>query len=177
QGERDYYLIAEHDFRYGRLLINNAFGPETEDLAITFRVEYFDGERFVVNTDDNCTVIDAAELTLVPGTYTGNLDDGDTEIVTPQTTEFYAGQVQGVEAATSPSDATFTATAPGENNSGTVDVEIDLDALNLPFLQFRWPEIDADYDENPRAQLEFGQFRSHDRVIHWQEIYNGPSTP
>lgn len=177
QATPEYSLIAEHDFRYGRLLINNAFGPETEDLAITFRVEYFDGDRFVLNTDDSCTVIDAAELTLVPGTYTGNLDDGDTEIVTPQTTEFHNGQVQGVEAATNPSDATFTATAPGENNSGTVDVEIDLDALGLPFLQFRWPELDTDYNENPRAQLEFGQFRSHDRVIHWQEIYNGPSTP
>ncbi len=177
QATPEYSLIAEHDFRYGRLLINNAFGPETEDLAITFRVEYFDGERFVLNTDDNCTIIDAAELTLVPGTYTGNLDDGDTQIVTPQTTEFYEGQVQGVEAATNPGDETFTATAPGEDNGGTVDVELDLDALGLPFLQFRWPELNADYNENPRAQLEFGQFRSHDRVIHWQEIYNGPSTP
>ncbi|KKO12205.1 DUF6701 domain-containing protein [Pseudohongiella sp.] len=177
QATPEYSLIAEHDFRYGRLLINNAFGPETEDLAITFRVEYFDGERFVVNTDDSCTVIDAAELTLVPGTYTGSLEDGDTGIDTPQTTEFFEGQVQGVESATSPSDATFTATAPGEGNGGTVDVEIDLDALNLPFLQFRWPEVDADYNENPRAQLEFGQFRSHDRVIHWQEIYNGPTSP
>lgn len=173
----EYSLIAEHDFRYGRLLINNAFGPETEDLAITFRVEYFDGERFVLNTDDSCTVIDAAELTLVPGTYTGNLDDGDTAIVTPQTTEFFEGQVQGVQAATNPSDDTFTATAPGEDNSGTVDVELDLDELGLPFLQFRWPEINADYNENPRAQLEFGQFRSHDRVIHWQENYNGPTPP
>ncbi|OFE12889.1 hypothetical protein PHACT_06830 [Pseudohongiella acticola] len=173
----EYNLIAEHDFRYGRLLINNAFGPETEDLAITFRVEYFDGERFVVNTDDSCTIIDADELTLVPGTYTGNLDDGETEIVTPQTTEFHNGQVQGVESGTNPSDETFTATAAGEGNSGTVDVELDLDELGLPFLQFRWPEIDADYDENPRAQLEFGQFRSHDRVIHWQEIYNGPTPP
>lgn len=177
QATPEYSLIAEHDFRYGRLLINNAFGPETEDLAITFRVEYFDGERFVLNTDDSCTVIDAAELTLVPGTYTGNLNDGETGISTPQTTEFYNGQVQGVESATNPADATFTATAPGENNGGTVDVEIDLDALGLPFLQFRWPEVNAGYNENPRAQLEFGQFRSHDRVIHWQEIYNGPSTP
>jgi hypothetical protein len=177
QATPEYSLIAEHDFRYGRLLINNAFGPETEDLAITFRVEYFDGERFVVNTDDSCTVIDAADLTLVPGTYTGNLDDGETAIVTPQTTEFHDGQVQGVEAATNPSDETFTATAPGEGNGGTVDVELDLDALGLPFLQFRWPEINADYNENPRAQLEFGQFRSHDRVIHWQEIYNGPTPP
>ena len=177
QATPEYSLIAEHDFRYGRLLIDNAFGPETEDLAITFRVEYFDGERFVVNTDDSCTVIDAAQLTLVPGTYTGNLDDGETDISTPQTTEFHNGQVQGVESATNPSDEPFTATAPGEGNGGTVDVELDLDALGLPFLQFRWPELNAGYDENPRAQLEFGQFRSHDRVIHWQEIYNGPTTP
>jgi MSHA biogenesis protein MshQ len=177
QATPEYYLIAEHDFRYGRLIVNNAFGPETEDLAITFRVEYYDGERFVVNTDDSCTVIDAAQLTLVPGTYTGNLDDGETEITTPQTTTFFEGQVQSLQSASNPSDATFTATAAGVGNGGTVDIELDLDALDLPFLQFRWPELDTDYNENPRAQLEFGQFRSHDRVIHWQEIYNGPSSP
>jgi hypothetical protein len=98
--------------------------------------------------------------------------------VAPQTTRFHQGQIQGVESAVSPADATMTSTASGEGNSGTVDVELDLDALSLPFLRYRWLHDDpnrATYDENPRAQLEFGQFRSHDRVIHWQEIYNGPS--
>ena len=70
----------------------------------------------------------------------------------------------------------MTATAPGEGNSGTVDIELDLDALGLPFLRYSWPHEGNDYDDNPRARLEFGVFRNHDRLINWQEVYNG-ATP
>ncbi len=176
QGDPEYQEIARHQLRYGRLIINNAYGPETEDLAITFQVEYFDGDRFVLNADDGCTIINANQLSFVTGTYTGDLDAGETSITSPQATTFYQGQIQGVQSDVNPTDATLTITAAGENNSGTVDIELDLDALSLPFLQFRWPHENNDYDENPRAQIEFGQFRSHDRVIYWQEIYNG-ATP
>lgn len=174
-GDPEFFEIDRHDFRYGRLLVNNAYGPETEPLAITLQVEYFDGSRFIINSDDNCTSINAAELDLLSGTYTGNLDDGETAITTPQTSTFHDGRIQGVQAATNPTDPTLEASAPGEDNGGTVDVELDLDDLGLQFLQFRWPHQDVNYNENPRAQLEFGQFRSHDRVINWQELYNGPS--
>lgn len=177
EGNPEYLELAREDFRYGRLFINNAYGPETEDLAITFRVEYFDGERFVINTDDSCTVINSDELTLLEGTETGDLLAEDTEIVAAQTSTFHNGQIQGVQAASNPTDATLTALAAGLDNAGTIDIELDLSAtgLNLPFLQFKWPHEDNDYDENPRATIEFGQFRAHDRVINWQEIYNGPT--
>jgi hypothetical protein len=176
QGDSEFYEIARHDYFYGRLLVDNAYGPEIEALPITFRVEYFDGERFVINTEDDCTTISAAELDLLAGTYTGDLDSGETSIVTPQSPEFNNGLINGTESALNPTDAPMTATAPGEGNSGTVDVELDLDALDLPFLQFRWPHEGNDYDENPRARLEFGVFRQHDRIINWQEVYNG-ATP
>ncbi|MDO9520457.1 MAG: DUF11 domain-containing protein [Pseudohongiella sp.] len=173
----EFFELARETFRYGRILINNAYGPETEDLAITFRVQYFDGERFVVNTDDSCTVINSNELSLLPGTETGLLQPADTDIVAAQTSTFHNGQIQGVQAAINPTDATFTAEAAGLDKAGTIDIELDLSpgGLNLPWLQFRWPHEDQDYDENPRATIEFGQFRSHDRVINWQEIYNGPT--
>ena len=45
------------NFRYGRLLLDNAFGPETEDLEIPVRVQYFDGREFLLNTDDSCTTL------------------------------------------------------------------------------------------------------------------------
>ena len=176
QGDEEFHEIARHDYYYGRLLVDNAYGPETEALPITFRVEYFDGDRFVINTDDDCTTISAAELDLLSGTYTGDLDSGETSIVTPGTPEFNNGQVNGTESASNPTDAPMTATAPGEGNSGTVDIELDLDALGLPFLRYSWPHEGNDYDDNPRARLEFGVFRNHDRLINWQEVYNG-ATP
>src|SRR5690606_24092794 len=129
-----YKELAREDFRYGRLLVDNAYGPETEDLAITFRVEYYDSEsgRFVPNTDDSCTVINASQLTLLEGTETGELQPEETSIVAPQSSTFHNGQIQGVQAALNPTDDTFTATAPGLDNHGTIDVELDLgqDGLN-----------------------------------------------
>lgn len=182
----EFFEIARHDFRYGRIQVDNAYGPETEPLDITFRVEYFDGVRFVTNTIDNCTVIASNQLDLLAGTYTGMLNDTETSIEPllppPLTSRFNGGLIQGTQAATNPTDPTFRATAPGDGNAGTVDIELDLSptGLNLPWLQFNWPYEpvdDQDFNENPRATLEFGQFRSHDRVINWQEIYNGATTP
>ena len=174
----EFFEIARHDFRYGRIQVDNAYGPETEPVDITFRVEYFDGVRFVTNTIDACTQIESNQLDLLAGTYTGSLNDPETSIVPAQSSTFNGGLIQGTQAATNPTDRTFSATAPGDGNAGTVDIELDLSptGLNLPWLQFRWPHDDQDFNENPRATLEFGQFRSHDRVINWQEIYNG-TTP
>ncbi|MDP2139921.1 MAG: hypothetical protein Q8L20_03835 [Gammaproteobacteria bacterium] len=185
-GDDEFFLIAEHEFRYGRLIINNAYGPETEDLALTFVVEYFDGSRFVRNTLDSCTFINVDDLGFVPGTYDGDLDDGDTILTSPDTVTFLEGQTQGLEDVLlplTPKDYPLQTSAPGEGNSGTVDVELDLDAAGLKFLSFEWDDLDEnddpgeDYDDNPQGQIEFGQFRNHDRVINWQEIYNRPTTP
>lgn len=176
-----YYLIDEHEFRYGRLVIENAYGPETEGLALTFVVEYFDGEEFVRNTIDNCSLIDVADLSYVPGTFTGDLADGETTLDAPDTTTFRGGQTQGRENVPSPSDAPLVTSAPGEGNSGTVNITLDLDAAGLSFLSFEWDDEDGagdpgeDHDDDPVGVIEFGQYRMHDRIIHWQEIYNRPT--
>jgi hypothetical protein len=44
--------------------------------------------------------------------------------------------------------------------------------LDMEYLQFEWDDTDDDYNENPQGQIEFGQYRMHDRIINWQEIYN-----
>lgn len=179
-GTAVYYLIDEHAFRYGRLIVNNAYGPETEDLALTFVAEYFNGSEFVRNTLDNCSLIDVAHLSFVPGTYTGNLDAGETALVTPDTVRLLNGQTQGFEPVPTPTDSPLETSAPGEDisgdaNSGTVNITLDLNAAGLGYLSFEWDDADADYDEDPTAQIEFGQYRMHDRIINWQEIYNRPS--
>ncbi|MDX1491610.1 MAG: DUF6701 domain-containing protein [Pseudohongiellaceae bacterium] len=183
-----YYLIEEHEFRYGRLVINNAYGPETEDLDVTLDIEYFDGERFVRNTLDDCTLLNVADLGYVPGTYTGDLDAIDTSLNDPETSRVIDGQLQGLyeDLGTDPDelgDTPFVSTAPGEGNSGTVDVEYklsiddDMATKNLEYLGFDWGDTGTDYNTNPTGQLEFGQFRMHDRVINWREIYNRATPP
>ncbi len=167
-GYTHYRLGAAHEFRYGRMIVNNAYGPETEDLALTFDVEYYNGSAFVRNSLDNCSLINAAELSF--NTYTAPLQAGDT-IIAAGTTTVYAGQTQGV----SVSDDPLETSAPGEGNTGIVNLELDLSAatgLDMEYLQFEWDDAGADYNENPQGQIEFGQYRMHDRIINWQEIYN-----
>ena len=52
---------------------------------------------------------------------------------------------------------------------------LDLTAAGLGFLGFEWDDTDDDYDDDPVGVVEFGQYRMHDRIIHWQEIYNRPT--
>tara|TARA_R110002167_G_scaffold70453_4_gene198719 strand:+ start:27521 stop:39517 length:11997 start_codon:yes stop_codon:yes gene_type:complete len=179
-GTAAYYLIDEHEFRYGRLIVNNAYGPETEDLALTFLVEYYNGSEFVRNLLDSCSVLDIADVSFVTGTYTGDLDSGETALISPDTVTFLNGQTQGYENIALPSDSPLETSAPGEDilgnpNTGTVNITVDLDAAGLSYLSFEWDDAGDDYNEDPTGQIEFGQYRMHDRIINWQEIYNSPS--
>jgi hypothetical protein len=174
-GTAVYSLIDEHEFRYGRLIVNNAYGPETEDLALTFLVEYYNGSEFARNTLDNCSLIDVADLSFVTGTYTGDLASGETTLVAPDTVTLLNGQTQGFENIALPTDSPLETSAPGENNSGTVNITLNLSAAGLSYLRFEWDDADADYNEDPTGQIEFGQYRMHDRIINWQEVYNSPT--
>ena len=106
---------------------------------------------------------------------TGDLAAGETTLSAPDTATFLDGQTQGLENVASPSDSPLMTSAPGEGNSGTVDITLDLNAAGLLYLGFEWDDLNNDYNENPTGQIEFGQYRMHDRIINWQEIYNRPT--
>jgi len=203
-GPWNFKELATHEFRYGRLLVENAYGSEFEDLDIGLRLEYFDGNDFVTNTDDSCTQVQytvaSQELDFVAGSYesndAGNLfEAGDTTIENGMdfTIEIFQGQTSRLEDGNDEdeddTDRPFFTTAPANEETGRVLVELDLGATSLDFLKYDWrggldedpgdiydeqPEGE-DYDEdNPRGIVEFGSYRGHDRVINWQEIYIGP---
>ena len=188
------------EFRYGRLLVDNAFGPETEDLGIPLRIEYWDGTNFVTNVDDSATAFffdfDASPpaLDFVGSSYEAPLADGDTAIETGDVTvNLYNGvtnrQQDGDGDDANDPDRPFITSAPDpladQGITGRVLIEFDLDNPSLPFslefLSYDWrggggvddyDEIpDDDYTDNPRGVVEFGSYRGHDRVINWQEIY------
>ncbi len=154
--------IGTEEFRYGRLLIENAFGPELEPLGIGFTIQYWNGSEFSVNTDDSSTTLfyDASEdvsanrtLSYVSGTFTDNLvedlddslDAGETFIEfsaigadTDVVISIFEGRTQlrsGVDSNSDGllDDAPFFTSAPGENNDGLAKVEFDLDDASLPF--------------------------------------------
>lgn len=203
-GDNAFKLIGTHEFRYGRLLIDNAYGPETEALGIPLRLEYYDGSNFVVNTDDSCTAfvydIGVPALSYILTSYEAPLLDGDTLIeegeLSDVTVTVFEGQTNRVADGdnddTNDPDRPFITSAPLLEHTGRVMVEFDLSDLlgvslptRLDFLRYDWRgdpgEIDdydetpdGNYNDGPRGVVEFGNYRGHDRVLNWLEIYVGP---
>ena len=195
------------NFRYGRLLLDNAFGPETEDLEIPVRVQYFDGSEFIVNTDDSCTTltfsVSIPPLTIVddsviaPAGTENPLEAGDTLIeegVTENFTITLSGGRTGdtnIMGSGSDTDRPFSASAPLGGAVGSAIVELDLGYSSstdpVDFLTYDWrgASTSADpyeqeipdginYTDNPRSVIEFGSYRSHDRVLSWRELFVMP---
>lgn len=152
--------------RYGRLYIENGFGPETEALRVSMQAQYYDGSSFVVNTDDNCTT-----LPVVTKVTTGNLydslasnqyrllDNVDSEPVTVTDTSIIGS---GTVSNGLFDDYQFT--APGANKRGALLMEYEAPS----WLKYDWSTT----DNNPSATLTFGLFRGNDRIISWREISN-----
>ena len=142
--------------RYGRLVMENVYGPETIDpplaLKMPFEVEVFDGEKFARHQADNCTTWNTSGITVVepPARHTlvassGIFDDG-----------------MGDPLSIDPS---------GERGNDVLE-------WNVPvWLQGFWGREPVDsgdpaQDElqNPRATATFGVYRGNDRIIYWREV-------
>tara|TARA_B110000037_G_scaffold108400_1_gene125547 strand:- start:3850 stop:5529 length:1680 start_codon:yes stop_codon:yes gene_type:complete len=157
----DVALISTESFRYGRLMIDNAFGPETEDLAIPFRIEYWNGSYWATNTLDSCTILtyDAPEddtalrsVFYVDDSWEGALDgdsdgqdDGETviesaaviadSIITTSMSGGLTGESSGGDVNTDnvDDDRSLITSAPGEGFEGSVLVEFNLFDPDLPY--------------------------------------------
>ena len=62
--------------RFGRLRVVNAYGPETQALPVPLVTEYWNGARFVVNSDDGdgataCSLLVQAIVDLQAGSSLG----------------------------------------------------------------------------------------------------------
>ena len=155
----DVALLGESQQRYGRVFLENGFGPETRPLTMHFQAQYFNQAsgvtgRFIPNRDDNCTGYMAADFSFVSGSYTQRLNSGETSISSIIGSPFNAG-VGGV-----------TLSAPGNNNEGNVDIRFNVE----DFLRFDWDEDISTTESNPVNTASFGHYRGNDRVIYRHEI-------
>lgn len=161
-GPNDVATIDQEEFRYGRLLVENAFGSELEPLGVGFRLQYWDGTEFVLNTDDSSTTIlyDGSEATganralkFLSGTFTENLVQDADDVLDPGESfveldavnlasnvviSFFEGATQqrsGVDsdANDEQDDIALFTSAPGEGFEGTAIIEFDLSDATLPF--------------------------------------------
>ncbi len=162
--DAEYNLLATHQFRYGRLRLENGYGtdlagyydhdddddgvnpsptpeiPMGHDVMVRVVAEYYDGARFIANPDDVATPYDSDDLDFVTGTFTDNLADStapydaDDEAVV---TDINGKIYQGeTRETTSQTDIPFYLRAPlDEGNEGSALVELNLDGPT-PRLSF-----------------------------------------
>jgi MSHA biogenesis protein MshQ len=142
-------------FRMGRLLLENAYGPELLPLIIPLRSEYFDGTRWRRNSFDSCSSYSMAQGTR--DQWTGTLSDSETEFDRPLSSTTL---VAGVASIAQP----LRIEAPGTGEHGSLRIRYSLPS----WLQFDW-DGDGSHDDAPTATATFGRYRGSDRVIYWRE--------
>lgn len=145
KGSQAFYPEAPFAIRYGRLTMENVYGPETASaLEMPFRAEYWSGSRFVTHADDGCTLWASSDVTAHPETTAINysLPAADGALV--------AG-------------ASVLRLVPN-GETGT-----DILRWGVPvWLQDDWNQ--AGELAAPSAQATFGVYRGHDRIIYWREV-------
>ncbi len=142
---------ASAEMLFGRLWLEDTYGPETRDLFMPLRVEYYDGSRYRTNSNDSCSAWNSSNASATPSSLTsvgvssGTLIQGSSE---------YDGIL--LLAPTS---------VVGSPDSGEADV-----SYTAPV----W--LQGDYDgngsfENPQGTATFGVFRGHHRKIYQKEVH------
>lgn len=164
--------------RFGRLRMQNAFGPLGNDLPVTLLAEYWNGTAFATNTLDSCLTLAAGNFAL--GTYVLGLSAANMKPGAPA-----AGNVSvGGTFANGVGSLQLTKPAPAAASPGSVVVCTDLDGgvptdatcaattpANLPWLKGNWGN-GTTYIDDPKSKATFGLFGAQPKqFIFMREYY------
>lgn len=148
---------------WGKLVIQDVYGPETQALEQPIYVEHFTNNGFVRTIEDSCTALPAVTgFTLQSNDYTV-LTSGSA--IPPQVrAEHDTGKLaQG--------QRTIRFSAPGAGARGVIDAVLDLDTHNLMWLA-EDKDGDNNFDQTTQGRAQFGLYRGSDRVIWWRESHS-----
>ena len=109
-----------------------------------FRATYWDGNRFVTNTDDSCSPWATSDITVT-----------DQEGVMAELADVSGELEQG-------SDAPLELVPTGNRGEATLEWDVPV------WLQDDWNQEDTLV--NPSATATFGVYRGNDRIIYWREV-------
>ena len=163
---------ASQLIRYGRMRIQSAHGPETEDLAIPFVTEYWNGSAFVTHLDDSCSQHPLSSIRF-DGTAIGSAV-ADRTVTVGDGSTVGSLNVSGTNAAVSTGDYGLVFSAPGAAASGSDNTGyFPVSVINIDdWLRYDWDQDGAANDASlPDAIVTFGRARGNDRMIFWQERY------
>jgi MSHA biogenesis protein MshQ len=162
--------------RSGRLRLSNAFGSEKLPLQIAAQAQYWSGKAWILNSDDNCSVVPAAAASKSnpidsKGAVSGALNNTLSGIT-----------LTGGQGSLSVSAASPTAT-------GSIDLALNLGSAStdqscvagprpattgaaLPWLRSQNGGCSALWDRDPSARATFGIFAPETtKTIHARELF------
>jgi MSHA biogenesis protein MshQ len=142
--------VASLWLRFGRMWLEDTYGPETSDLVMPLRIEYYDGGRYLVSDDDSCTTWDSVNASVSPATLTA--------------IQASSGTVGSGLSGSGGILLQAPVNAPGTPDTGEAAVE---------YAAPSWLTGDYDNDgsfENPQGTATFGVYRGHEKVIYRREL-------
>ncbi|MGS2721186.1 DUF6701 domain-containing protein [Paraglaciecola aestuariivivens] len=158
------------EIRYGRLVLESTYGPETESLNVPIKSEYFSNNQWLLNTDDSCTSIAFTEAN--NQIVLTAIDNDITNLVG-------AVESQGQLLNGLPVGDQLTLAAPcsgGTCTQGQLQLSLDPTATNIDWpthLNYDWnADGKIDTSDFPKAIVSFGQFRGNDKIIQWREVFH-----
>lgn len=148
---------AGNIFYQGRVSLINNYGSDLTPLNIPMQVQYYNGVVYTSNLADSCTVFnDPTKLTV-----TADPSNMNSRV---SVTSFNKGMGSITLSAPTPSGQT-----------GSFNIEANLTAANLPYLQHDWPydqNADGVFNDNPQAKGTFGIYKGQNKIIFIREVTN-----
>ncbi len=161
--------------RYGRMAMDDVGGTSVSTINIPLRVEYWNGSRFITNTDDSASDYSSDEDYVcyqeVWSEASGS--DGSLKAVTKTvdsgvSDELYATPYSADDSSSIRQQIRFwlrmddtSTTSP--QTLETDDVTCGSSYMSQPWLQYNWR---GKGDEDPSSVVTFGIHRGNDRVIY-----------
>jgi len=143
------------NLKYGRMVLENIYGPEDVQLNVQLKSEYWDGKRFVLHSADSCTMFENENSNPAVGLNVVS----DPASLNPVSSDISSGTLANGAVVTG---HLYWLPPSGTNQRGKFEFE-----YNAPeWLRFDWGRTGAvGSNQNPQATGTFGQYRGNDRII------------
>ncbi|WP_137165600.1 LamG domain-containing protein [Salinimonas lutimaris] len=167
--------IQGAQLHYGRLRLDNAYGPENEALNIPVVTEYYDGGNWLLAQGDSCTTLNLAQNNGQIGVANASQGSQETDI----SSAFTSLSVTSTLNQGSSADGEFVVgpalDGSGNGQRGTIAVTLIPGAVGerwSEYLNIDW-NLDGviDASDFPKAAVSFGLYRGNERTLHWRERF------
>ncbi|RTR31235.1 DUF6701 domain-containing protein [Shewanella atlantica] len=156
--------VSTQHYRHGRIMLENAYGPETDSLRMPVTAEYWSGTQWAVNSLDSCTTVTTPALPATGVVYSPALEN--TQRVTRSNG---TGTLVGAKFVQGRFDLLWQSLVAAPNRyRGQSTAPLDVPNWLKWYWNFDGDKQNDLYD--PRASAFFGTYRGHDKVIYWHEV-------